>query len=481
MATLKSLSVENDATAATAPATSTGIARKAEVDALGALASVPATPSSTGTAGQKAADGAYDYLCRATNTWVRGPAISGWSAVTVPSVGKMHMTIGGSGVWNEVVLTLANDSLLGIDGSGNPQVVSKSTFATASSVAAHIADTANPHGVTKAQVGLGNVTNVEQLPMSYLDTDGTMAADSDVKVPTQRAVRTLVSATIVGVLKLIGDIDCSGNPNYPSAVKGSCYMVSVAGRVGGVSGKVVGIGDQVICKADNAGGSEASVGTSWFVLEANIPGMTTIGANLITLANPGAITFPRFNADNSVDALNAAAMLAALGAAASARTLTAAGLVTGGGDLSSNRTFTVTEASQAQARDTTNAASQAVVITPLRLRDALNNPPVTTSYTNALTLNCNDGLSRIMTMSGDATVHPMANGAGGMRMTLYLLASGGDRTVTISSSIAWPSAAVDAGFTGDIIIGNGQLQILRFEYSSALAKWMLLTSVGGYA
>lgn len=33
-------------------------------------------------------------------------------------------------------------------------------------------------------------------------------------------------------------------------------------------------------------------------------GATTIGANLFTLANPGAITFPRYNADNTVSALS---------------------------------------------------------------------------------------------------------------------------------------------------------------------------------
>ncbi|MDO8806738.1 MAG: hypothetical protein Q7R35_20190, partial [Elusimicrobiota bacterium] len=44
-------------------------------------------------------------------------------------------------------------------------------------------------GLTPAQVGLGNVTNVEQLPASYLDTDALLAANSDIKVPSQKAAR----------------------------------------------------------------------------------------------------------------------------------------------------------------------------------------------------------------------------------------------------------------------------------------------------
>lgn len=44
-----------------------------------------------------------------------------------------------------------------------------------------------------------------------------------------------------------------------------------------------------------------------------ITGLTTVGGNLITLANPSAITFPRFNADNTVSALTAAQTRTAIG------------------------------------------------------------------------------------------------------------------------------------------------------------------------
>lgn len=38
---------------------------------------VPATSTSTGTAGQMAYDGAFIYICIATNTWLRAP-LSDW-------------------------------------------------------------------------------------------------------------------------------------------------------------------------------------------------------------------------------------------------------------------------------------------------------------------------------------------------------------------------------------------------------------------
>jgi len=63
----------------------------------------------------------------------------------------------------------------------------------------HITSTANPHAVSKAQVGLGNVTNDAQLKAADLDTDGALAANSDAKVPSQKAVKSYVDNKVTGV------------------------------------------------------------------------------------------------------------------------------------------------------------------------------------------------------------------------------------------------------------------------------------------
>jgi hypothetical protein len=54
-------------------------------------------------------------------------------------------------------------------------------------------------------------------------------------------------------------------------------------------------------------------------------GATTVGANLFTLTNPSAITFPRFNANNTVSALNAADFRTAIGAGSGDGTVTSVG------------------------------------------------------------------------------------------------------------------------------------------------------------
>lgn len=150
------------------------------------------------------------------------------------------------------------------------------------------------------------------------------------------APKSYVDAAVVGLLDFKGSTDASGNPNYPAASAGDAYVISVAGKIGGASGKSVDVGDVVVASVDNAGGTEAGVGTSWFVLEHNLAGTllsannlsdlasaatartnlgaTTVGSNLFTVSNPSAIRFLKVNADNTVTLRTAAEMLSDLGA-----------------------------------------------------------------------------------------------------------------------------------------------------------------------
>lgn len=81
-----------------------------------------------------------------------------------------------------------------------------------------------------------------------------------------------INAVLTNLLEFKGTIDCSANPNYPAAVVGDTYVVSVAGKIGGALGADVEVGDTVICTVDNAGGTQASVGADWSILNRNITG-----------------------------------------------------------------------------------------------------------------------------------------------------------------------------------------------------------------
>jgi hypothetical protein len=68
-------------------------------------------------------------------------------------------------------------------------------------------------------------------------------------------------------------IDCSTNPNYPAASIGWMWIVSVAGKIGGVSGEAVDVGDMILCRTASAGGVEIAEGAKFNVIEHNISGM----------------------------------------------------------------------------------------------------------------------------------------------------------------------------------------------------------------
>jgi len=90
-----------------------------------------------------------------------------------------------------------------------------------------------------------------------------------------------------GATVLKGSLDASTNPNYPVALAGDTYLITVAGKVGGGSGKTVEIGDSVVALISNAGGTEAGVGTSWVVLQGNVA-FTAAGLAIATAATAAA-------------------------------------------------------------------------------------------------------------------------------------------------------------------------------------------------
>jgi hypothetical protein len=110
---------------------------------------------------------------------------------------------------------------------------------------------------------------------NVVDTDGTFAANSNTRVPTQAAVVTYFAARIAAldVVEIKGGIDCSANPNYPAADAGALYKVTVAGKIGGASGPNVESGDTLFCFTDgSAAGNHATVGANWDIIQVNLDG-----------------------------------------------------------------------------------------------------------------------------------------------------------------------------------------------------------------
>ena len=149
--------------------------------------------------------------------------------------------------------------------AGTVTTLSGTVSTNATTMNNHIANTSNPHSTTKAQVSLGNVDNVQQLPMSYLDTDTALAANSDSKVASQKAIKAYVDGKVSGINSLIsgqlvykGTIDGSQSlvaNGIASITKGWFYKVTVAGSATGIttpSSSSLSVGDQVIANQDSA-------------------------------------------------------------------------------------------------------------------------------------------------------------------------------------------------------------------------------------
>jgi hypothetical protein len=139
-------------------------------------------------------------------------------------------------------------------------------------------------------------------------------------------------------------------------------------------------------------------------------GATTLGGNLFTVTNPSAITFPRFNADNSVSALSDSDFRTAIGAG------------TGTGDVTLTGTQTLT-----------NKTIAAGVFT-----DGYTEETVTANTSTAYTIDLANGSVQILTLTGNCTfTFPTATAGRGF--TLLLKQDGtGSRTVTWPAAVKWP-------------------------------------------
>lgn len=108
-------------------------------------------------------------------------------------------------------------------------------------------------------------------PTAPTATGGTATTQIATTAFVDAAVNAIIAAADAMVFK--GVVDCSANPNYPTADRGWTYKVSVAGKIGGASGVNVEVGDTLLCLTDGtASGDQATVGAQWNITQANLDG-----------------------------------------------------------------------------------------------------------------------------------------------------------------------------------------------------------------
>ena len=196
-------------------------------------------------------------------------------------------------------------------------------------------------------------------------------------------------------------------------------------------------------------------------------GATTVGESMFTLTNPSAITFPQFNANNTVTALTAANFRTAIGAGTSSTTGTVTsigttspitgGTITGTGTIGINAASANT-ASYVVQRDASGNFSAGTITasltgnaTGLAASAALTTPTITgliekqtapAISAGVLALNCASG--NVFAVSLNAAITsitfsniPITGNAFGI--TLAFTADGTPRTISWPASVKWPS------------------------------------------
>ena len=348
------------------------------------------------------------------------PLIKHDFASPVPDTGDANKV--GSGRWNAALdvflgtvcealskLDLAGDSLAYFDGVDSAKLTTLTSFARL----VLAAETDAAARIVLGALGAGGDVMSGNLDMAGSRVTG-LAAPANASDAARKADVDAVIAAVTGALILKGGFTASAG-NFSAIATGAktgwFWKIDVAGTVDGVS---LSVGDDLFALIDNP--SPSTYAGNWLKVE-------------------GSIT--------------AAEVIAALGytPVTDARTISAAGLATGGGNLAANRTITVTAGTAADiatGTDTTRA------VTPKAVADMgyISSAGVAATY-----------VPKTVTVTGAG----LATGGGGLSanqtITVTAAVAADITTGTNTTKAVTPKAVADMGYATSALVSATYLSI----------------------
>lgn len=324
------------------------------------------------------------------------PVLSGGTGSNTASGARTNLGLGTIATQNSNAVTITGGSITGITD------LAVADGGTGASTAAD----------ARTNLGLGSLAVLSSINNSNWSgtvlsvANGGTGANTAADARTNLGAGTVTSVAGTGTvngLTLTGTVTASGSLTLGGTLSGVSLTTQVSGTLPVANGGT---------NATTASGARTSLGS------------TTLGDNLFTITNPSAVTFPRFNADNTVSALDASTFRSAIGAGTSSTTGTVTSVAGTGTVNGLTLTGTVTASGSLTLGGTLSGVSLTSAVTGT-LPIGNGGTGITSTPTNGQLLIGNGTGYTAATITAGSGIS-VTNGTG----TITIAATGGTGTVT---------------------------------------------------